>query len=123
MELEAVSRYRWHAEFSHCTHVYTNDELLTILWMVFTLVCCVICFVHCGDHGVRRQAGEHALILHDLIVQLHEAGVDIKPNVFRRFRHWQRRGTHQRKWLEAFCLEWRLLYYHTLFCAFKRREQ
>ncbi|CAM3938396.1 Acid phosphatase [Alicyclobacillus pomorum] len=42
--------------------------------------------------GVRRQAGEHALILHELIAQLHEAGVDIKPHVFRRFRHWQRQG-------------------------------
>jgi hypothetical protein len=47
--MESVSRYRWHAEFSHRADVYTDNELLVLLWMVFTLVCCVICFVHRGN--------------------------------------------------------------------------
>ncbi|UNO48381.1 divergent PAP2 family protein [Alicyclobacillus acidoterrestris] len=42
--------------------------------------------------GVRRQAGEQAMILDELMSQIHNAGVEIDLSVFDRFRHWKRQG-------------------------------
>ena len=42
--------------------------------------------------GVRRQAGEQAMVLGELISQVHKAGMKIDPLAFEKFRHWKRQG-------------------------------
>lgn len=42
--------------------------------------------------GVRRQAGEQAMILDDLIHQIQEAGISVSDTVSTTLRHWKRQG-------------------------------
>ncbi|MCL6601087.1 MAG: divergent PAP2 family protein [Alicyclobacillus macrosporangiidus] len=42
--------------------------------------------------GVRRQAGEQAMILEDLIQQMQSAGVPVSDAVPTTLRHWKRQG-------------------------------
>ncbi len=42
--------------------------------------------------GVRRQAGEQAMILEDLIHQVRQAGVSVSDTVPTTLRHWKRQG-------------------------------
>lgn len=42
--------------------------------------------------GVRRQAGEQAMILEDLIQQVQSAGVPVSDTVPTTLRHWKRQG-------------------------------
>jgi uncharacterized protein len=42
--------------------------------------------------GVRRQAGEQAMILEDLIHQVRQAGMPVSDTVATTLRHWKRQG-------------------------------
>jgi acid phosphatase family membrane protein YuiD len=42
--------------------------------------------------GVRRQAGEQAMIIEDLIRQIQQAGIPVADTVPTTLRHWKRQG-------------------------------
>lgn len=89
----------WRTGGMPSSHTAMVVSLTAVLWMSYgwrspwVSISAVSAMIVMHDAiGVRRQAGEQALVIHDLIAQVQEAGLQVAASELIRGQRWRRQG-------------------------------